>query len=218
MSADFNNPYLAARAEWLERYGSYIKSRNQWRVVAFICLSIVMLSVGGNVYQSMQSKIIPYVVEVSRLGKVVAVQRADQAEDVPAQVIQSTIAQCVSDWRTVTADFGLQEKLINRLSGHIAGTAKGILKTWYENNSPYERGKDILIEVKPNGVPMSVSADSWRIEWTEIVRNHEGAFMGSTAYEATITISIKPPTTEAGILRNPLGVYIVNVSHSKIIN
>ena len=218
MNKSFSNPYLSARAEWLERYGSYIKARNQWRVTAFVCLILALLSVGGNVIQTMQHKVVPYVVEVDRLGKVVAVERADQVGAVPPRVIQAAIARSISDWRTVTADFSLQEKMIKRLSAHIAGPAKGILRTWFEQNSPYERAKDMLVGVKIKGVPLPVSAESWRIEWTETVRNHAGVAMLSTAYEATISISIKPPTTEDRILKNPMGVYIIGLSWAKIIN
>jgi len=216
--ADFNNPYLAARAEWLERYGSYIKGRNQWRMAALICLVITAISVSGNVIQSTQQKVVPYTVEVDRLGKVMAVGRADRAEAVPPRVTQAEIARSIIDWRTVTADFGLQEKMIQRLSAHITGAAKGKLKAWYEENSPYERAKDILVEVRVDGVPLPVSNESWRVEWTEIVRNHSGVAMSSTAYEATIKISIKPPITEKRILLNPLGVYIADLSWAKLIN
>ncbi len=153
MSNHLHNPYLAARAEWLERYGSYIKARNQWRMFAFFCVAAALLSIGLNAFQSWQHKMVPYVVEVDRLGRVGAVNQAVHAAEVPPRVIQSEIARAVMDWRTVTADFGLQEKMIQRLSAHIAGQAKGILRTWYEQNSPYERAKDILVEVKIKSVP-----------------------------------------------------------------
>jgi type IV secretion system protein VirB5 len=218
MSNSLSNPYLAARAEWLERYGGYIKSRNQWRMTAFVCLTMAILSVGGNVIQTLQHKVVPYVVEVDRLGKVIAVERADQVGAVPPRVIQASIATSISDWRTVTADFSLQEKMIKRLSAHIAGPAKGVLKAWYEQNSPYERAKDMLIGVKIKGVPLPVSAESWRIEWTETIRNHSGVAMLSASYEATIAISITPPTTEDRILKNPMGVYIIGLSWAELIN
>ncbi len=218
MSKDFHNPYLSARTEWLERYGSYIKARNQWRNFAFFCLAIALISVLLNVYQSQQQKIIPYVVEVDRLGRVAATEEASQITDVPPRVIQSEISRIIMDWRTVTADYGLQEKMISRLSAHIAGQAKGILSSWFESNSPYIRAKNILVEVAIKGVPLPVSDDSWRIEWTEIVRNHAGVALSETVYEATLPIKIIPPHSEDRIIKNPMGVYIVGLSWSKLLN
>lgn len=218
MSNHLHNPYLAAREEWLERYGSYIKARNQWRMFAACSMAVALLSIGLNTFQAYQNKIVPYVVEVDQLGRVGAVNQAAHAEDVPPRVIQAEIVRAVMDWRTVTADFGLQERMIQRLSAHIAGQAKGILRTWYEENSPYTRAKDILVDVKAKGVPLPVSDDSWRIEWTETVRNHSGVALYSTVFEATLTILIKTPTTENRIIKNPMGVYIVGLSWSKLIN
>ncbi|TAU61606.1 VirB8/TrbF family protein, partial [Rhizobium ruizarguesonis] len=38
------NPYLAARQEWSERYGSYVKAAAAWRIVGV--LSLVMAVIG----------------------------------------------------------------------------------------------------------------------------------------------------------------------------
>ena len=46
------SPYLNGREEWLERYGSYISRAAQWRVAAFLCLIITVVSVTGNVIQA----------------------------------------------------------------------------------------------------------------------------------------------------------------------
>lgn len=52
----------------MERYGSYIKERNRWRVIAVINSCIALISVLGVIYIGSQSKFIPYVVQVDRLG------------------------------------------------------------------------------------------------------------------------------------------------------
>ena len=37
-SGEGKNPYLNARQEWLERYGSYISRAAQWRLTTIIAL------------------------------------------------------------------------------------------------------------------------------------------------------------------------------------
>lgn len=121
-----SNPYLNGREEWLERYGSYISRAAQWRMVAFFCLILTGISITGNVMQANQVKTVPYIIEVDKLGKSSVVNRADRASATPQRLIQAEIAACISDWRTVTADVELQQKMIERLSFFMAGSAKGV--------------------------------------------------------------------------------------------
>lgn len=121
------SPYLNGREEWLERYGSYINRAAHWRMAAFLCLMITVVSITGNVIQANQAKTIPYIIEVDALGKTGVVARADTASATPKRLIQAEIAKCISDWRTVTADVELQQKMIERLSFFMAGSAKGVM-------------------------------------------------------------------------------------------
>lgn len=212
------NPYLSGREEWLERYGSYVSRAAQWRMVAFICLLLTGISITGNVIQASQVKTVPYIIEVDKLGKSSVVARADRASSTPQRLIQAEIASCISDWRTVTADVELQQKMIERLSFFMAGSAKGVLREWYEANNPYEIAKSgKLVHVEIKGLPLPVSSDSYRVEWVETVRSHAGVLLDSHTYEATVTIQINPPTVDAVLLRNPGGVYITSLSAGKVV-
>ena len=212
------SPYLNGREEWLERYGSYISRAAQWRMTAFLCLMIATVSITGNVIQASQVKTVPYIIEVDALGKAAVVARADRASATPKRLIQAEIAKCVSDWRTVTADVELQQKMIERLSFFMAGSAKGVLRQWYEANNPYEIAKSgKLVHVEIKGLPLPVSSDSYRVEWVETVRSHAGVMLDSHTYEATVTIQINPPTADAVLLRNPGGVYITALSAGKVV-
>ena len=212
------SPYLSGREEWLERYGSYISRAAQWRMVAFFCLIITGISITGNVIQASQVKTVPYIIEVDKLGKGAVAARADQASATPRRLIQAEIAACISDWRTVTADVELQQKMIERLSFFMAGSAKGVLRQWYEANNPYEIAKSgKLVHVEIKGLPLPVSSDSYRVEWVETVRSHAGVTLDTYTYEATVTVQINPPTVDAVLLRNPGGVYITALSAGKVV-
>jgi len=212
-----HNPYINGREEWLERYGSYISRAAQWRVAAFLCLILTGLSLTGNVIQARQVKTVPYIIEVDNLGAIGAVARADRASSTPKRLIQASIAMCISDWRTVTADVELQRKMIERLSFYMAGSAKGVLREWYEANNPFEIAKNKLVHVEIKGLPLPVSPDSYRVEWMETVRSHAGVLLDSHVYEATATIQINPPAADAVLLRNPGGIYITALSAGKVV-
>jgi type IV secretion system protein VirB5 len=211
------NPYLSGREEWLERYGSYISRARQWKVMSFLTALALITSVAGNVIQARQVKVVPYIIEVDKLGKSAVIARADTASSTPKRVIQAAVAACIADWRTVTADVELQRKIIERLSFYMAGSAKGVLREWYEANNPYEIAKNKLVHVEIKGLPLPVSSDSYRVEWMETVRSHAGVLLDSHVYEATVTVQIHPPTTDAVLLRNPGGVYITALSAGKVV-
>lgn len=212
-----DNPYLNAREEWLERYGSYISRAAQWRAAAFICLCVTAVSITGNVIQARQTKVVPYIIEVDKLGQASVIARADEASAPSGRLIQSSIAAAISDWRTVTADMELQKKMIERLSFFVSGGAKGVLKQWYTENNPYEiakSGKLVHIEIKD--LPMPVSSDSYRVEWTETISNHTGELLDRQTYAATVSVQLVPPKADAVLLRNPGGVYITALTTSKV--
>lgn len=213
-----NNPYLNAREEWLERYGGYISRAAQWRMIAFIALATALFSVVGNIVQLSQDKIKRYFVAVDELGRVAAHKIDGPVGQTPSRVIQAEIASAIENWRTVTVDKELQQRMVRNLTSHTAGAARGVLKQWYDNNNPYEiasAGK--LINVTIRGLPLPVSKGSYRVEWTETVRNHQGVELMRDDYEAIVTVEILIPEDEKTVLQNPGGVYITNLSAGKII-
>ena len=215
---EFSNPYLAAKEEWYDSVGSFVQAAAQWRIVAVVALVLACLSISVNVIQAAREKVVPYVVAVDKLGAALAVSRAEVAGPTPTAVIQAELANLVINWRTVTADLDLQARMVDRLSSFARGSAKGVLTEWFEKNNPVARARNgRLVSVNIKSVPLPVSQNSWRIEWQETVRNHVGTTMEITQYEATMTVSIQPPKTDAEILRNPGGVYITELSFGTVL-
>lgn len=87
-----DNPYLSARREWNERYGDYIVQARNWRGAAFAALAIAAVLAVGVVWQAAQSKVVPYVVQIDKLGDAVAVARADRAAPADARVVKAQLA------------------------------------------------------------------------------------------------------------------------------
>jgi type IV secretion system protein VirB5 len=213
------NPYIDGHIEWQEMFGSYVHQAFMWRLVALFCLLILSISVYGNVYQSKQNKVVPYVIEIDKLGQSAAVKRADSTSPIPQRVIQSEIASVITNWRTVTADVDLQRRMVERLGYFISGSAHGFISEWFERNNPYKTAKNNkLIQIDIKGLPLPVSNDSWRIEWTETVRNHSGVFQSASTFEATMMVAIVPPTTDDQIMNNPGGIWVTELSYSTVLS
>lgn len=85
------NPYLAARQEWTERYGSYVKAAAAWRVVGILSLALALVGFSYALYLSTQVRLVPYIVEVDRLGTSVASGFPEQIEYADARVVRATL-------------------------------------------------------------------------------------------------------------------------------
>lgn len=203
------NPYLAARQEWNERYGSYIAQARAWRLAALISLTIAVVSTGGVVLIASQSQIVPYIVKVDKLGSAVAVDRADRAERPDEAVIVAQLARWVNSVRSVYVDAGAQRALVKEGYAMInrRGDSFGSLNDYMRANDPFERAKTETVAVEVQSV-LPISGDSWRLEWREDVRARDGARVSSTQYQATVNISFNPPRDEATLRINPSGLYI----------
>ena len=114
------NPYLDARREWNERYGSYIQEARRWRTVAAVAAAITLLAVGGVVWIGGQSKLVPFLVMINQKGEAL-VGRVATPGEVNDDMIRALLAGFVEDWRSVSVDGGMQKKMIDNVYAHLSG-------------------------------------------------------------------------------------------------
>lgn len=211
-----SNPYLAARLEWNERYGSFIQQANMWRGFAFGSLLIAVIAVGGSLYQASKSKLIPYVIEVDKLGTTVGVKRADEAKQADHRVVRAALAAFVQNTRMVSPDGYLQKAALLNAYAYLsnADPSTAALNEFFSKNSPFERAQTETVTVEIN-TALPLTKDSWQIEWTETVRTRKGAVKEVSRWKAVSSIYLAAPTTEAAMLKNPLGVFIKDYSWTK---
>jgi type IV secretory pathway TrbF-like protein len=205
------NPYIAARREWNERYGEYIARERAWRSIAILCGVISVLAVVGIVWMGVQNKLVPYVVEVDKLGSAVAVQRADSAALPDSRIIRSQLARWITDLRTVYVDAAAERTAITDAYAMInqGGAAFGMLNDYMrqEEHQPFLRAQSETASVEVQSV-LPLTSDTWRVEWVETVRDLTGHEKIRTPWSATISVLVHPPTDERAILRNPTGLYV----------
>ena len=114
------NPYLAARRTWNDHVGGVVSSRQTWQVIGILSLLIALAGVGGVIHIGSQSKFIPYVVEVDKLGQTVAAGPVQAASKADARVIHATVAEFITDARTVTPDVALQRRSVFRVYAKLS--------------------------------------------------------------------------------------------------
>jgi len=210
------NPYIAARREWNERYGDYISEARTWKVVAMAALGIALVAVGGVVWIGAQSKVIPYVVEVDKLGEPVAVNPAMQAAPVDPRVIEAELARWVFDMRTIDADATAERHYINDGYALIASNSAAYqaMNDHFAASDPFKEATNQTVQVQVESV-LPLSANTWRIEWEEVATGRNGELAYDQEWQADVTIAIHPPSDAAGIMANPMGIYVTDFSWTK---
>jgi type IV secretory pathway TrbF-like protein len=204
-----DNPYLSARREWNERYGDYIARARNWRWAAFAALAVSLVLAVGVVWQAAQSKVVPYVVEVDKLGDAVAVARADRAAPADVRVIKAQLAAWIVDVRSVSSDPLAQKSALSRSYAMIAATATIFLNDYYRQHSPFGQNRTVAVSVD---AVLPVSKQTYQLQWSEDVRDLQGRDLTTAHWLASITVAFDPPTDERGVLSDPLGLYITGIS------
>lgn len=212
------NPYLAARREWDERYGDLITRARNWRAAAFLALAVVAVEAVGLIALAMKTKVVPFVVAVDSLGRVVASGPAEQATAADDKLKRAALLQWVGDLRTVTTDGIAQRKSIDRVYAMIArgSSAQVQVGDFYRNDPPHERAATQMVSVDVKAVYAS-SEKSYEVEWVETTRGLGGDVKAEQRWKGSFTLAVNPPTDERLIRVNPLGVYVTNVSWSRVL-
>ena len=217
------NPYLAARRSWNDHVGAVMTSRQTWQVMGILCLMIALASVGGIIHIGSQSKFIPYIIEVDKLGQALAVSPAQLIATPDQRVVHSAVASFINDARIVTPDIALQRKAVFRvysmLSANDPATAKA--NQWFngtEESSPFTRATKETVGIEIHSV-IPQTPDTWQVDWIEIVNDRQGIVQGEPsrmrALVTVYTIPSTPQTTEEQVRMNPLGIYVRDFSWSK---
>jgi type IV secretion system protein VirB5 len=211
------SPWIAAKHEWNERYGDLISRARNWRMAALLALLLAVVEAGGLIALSLRSKTVPFIVAVDSIGHVVGSGAAEQAPVIDDRMKRAALYQWIQDLRMVIADPLVQRRSIDRVYSMIGqGTPAQVLITdWYRNNTPFDRARTETVAVDVRTV-LPTTSRTYEIEWTETTRDHAGTVMGSQNWKGVFTIAVNPPTDEKLAHINPLGIYVIDTSWSKV--
>ena len=213
-----DSPYLAARKEWDERYGDLITRARNWRAAAFMALGIALIATGGLIALALRSKVVPFVVAVDNLNRVVASGPADETSVADDKLKRAAIYQWLSNLRTVTIDGIAQRKAIDRAYSMIANgsPAQVAIGDYYRIDPPHQRAQTRTVDIEVKAV-FATSDRTYEVEWMETTRSLTGQVQGEERWKGSVTIAVNPPSDERLVRVNPLGVYVTNVSWSRVL-
>lgn len=205
------NPYIAARQEWNERYGSYVKAAASWRIVGVTGMLMAVIGFSYALYQSTQVKLVPYIVEVDRLGTAATVGFPQQIEYADPRVVRATLGSFVSNFRSVTPDAVVQKQYIDRAYALLRSGDPSTQKVnaWFRGNSPFDRARTITVAIEVTNI-VPLSNQSYQVDWTEYERDRAGKELAQRRFRGITTVTLTPPQDEAVIRLNPIGLYLTD--------
>lgn len=206
-------PFQRAGQVWDDRIGSARVQARNWRLMAFSTLFMAGAIGSALVWQSLQSRIVPYVVEVDRLGEARAVSEAESGHMPTDPQIAWHLARFIENVRGVSLDPVLMRR--DWLSVYDLATQRGarFLDAYARETDPFARLGERTVAVQVTSV-VRASDHSFQVEWIETAYER-GAKSGSSHWTAILTIVTRPPRSADVLRRNPLGIYIDAIDWSR---
>lgn len=206
-------PYQRAGQLWDERIGSARVQARNWRLMAFGCLVLAGGLGGGVLWQSVQSRVVPYVVEVDRLGEARAVAEAETAFRPTDPQVAWHLARFIRNVRGISLDPVVIRQ--DWLEAYAFATQRGsqFLDDYARSADPFARIGERSVTVQVTSV-VRASDRSFQVKWTETIFER-GSAAGRSNWTAILTVVTRTPANAEVLRRNPLGIYVDAIDWSR---
>jgi type IV secretory pathway TrbF-like protein len=206
-------PYQRAAQAWDDRIGSARVQARNWRLACLASLALSGGLAGGLVWQSARGTIVPWVVEVDKLGEAREVAPAQANYRPTDPQIAYHLARFIENVRSVPADAVVLRQNWLRAYDFVSDKGALALNDYARSNDPFALVGKSQIALDVSSV-IRASPSSFRVAWTER-RYQDGALAQTSRWSAIVTIVLRPPRDADGLRRNPLGVFVDALNWSK---
>jgi len=206
-------PYQRAGQLWDERIGSARVQARNWRLMAFGGLFLTTGLSGELIWQSMQSRVVPYVVEVDSLGEARAVTLAATDYKPTDPQIAWHLGRFITNIRAKSLDPVLMRE--NWLSAYDFASPRGaiFLGEYARSANPFGDVGDKTVSVQVTSV-VRASDTSFQVKWLENAFER-GSLAATSRWTAILTVTVKPPKNAETLRKNPLGLYVDAIDWSR---
>jgi type IV secretion system protein VirB5 len=181
--------------------------------MAFACLGLSTALSGGVLWQSLQTKVVPYVVEVDKLGEARAVTPAEAGYHATDPQIAWFLTRFMTNIRSVSLDPVLMRQ--DWLSAYDFATKRGavFLGDYANSADPFAQVGERTVSIQVTSV-VRASDRSFQVKWIETVYQR-GSQAGTSHWTAILTVELAPPSSAETLRKNPLGLYVDAIDWSR---
>jgi len=206
-------PYQKAAQVWDERIGSARVQAKNWRLMAFGSLILSAGLAGGLLWQSARGTVVPWVVQVDKLGEAQAVAPA-QADYQPSDAqIAWYLARFIEEVRSIPADPIIVRQNWLRAYDFTTTAGAAALNDYARADDPFAKVGRQQIAVDVSSV-IRASPASFRVAWVQR-RYQDGALAATERWTAILSVVLQPPHDADRLRKNPLGIYVTAINWSK---
>ena len=217
------NPYLSARKEYSDRYGSAVKDAARWRQISILMVMLCIAFGVAMMWLASQNKVVPYIVQVDKHGYAVTIKSAQEGSVADTRVVVAALGGFFVNFKTVVTDVASQRRMLNDVYSYLAknSSAETAVSQYYKEHNPFvatQNKREYTVQVEIRSIVRSGGDDkSWQILWTE-EKVDQGAVIESTEWRAIVSVAISPVRELAEVLKNPLVIYITEINMAQDIN
>jgi len=207
------------KVKWNELFTKpMIEKRNLMVFTVLSLITNIVLSV-GYINLSKKSEVAVWVVEVDQTGNAVTVGKAIKSEIDNEYVIRAHLYNFIEMTKTIITDPEAMRRNFEKVYTMITPEVQNFLNQYYRENDPMENARKISRQVIPKAF-LKQSDKTFIVEWSEIDRDLSNKILEQNDWKALITITQAPPKTEKEMMEkpyNPFGIYIKNISWSRVL-
>lgn len=164
-------------------------------------------------WTSATGRIVPWVVQVDKLGAAQAVAPADASYEPSDPQIAFHLARFIEAVRGIPADPIVLRQSWLRAYDFTTTSGAAALNDYARTNDPFAKLGRSQVSVEVSSV-IRASPSSFRVAWTER-RFQDGALAATERWTAILTVAIQTPRDPETLRKNPLGVYVSALNWSK---
>jgi len=206
-------PYQRAAQAWDERIGSARVQARNWRLMALGELFLIAGLAAALVWQSARGTIVPWVVQVDRLGEAQAVAPAIANFRPTDPQIAWHLARFIEQVRGIAADPIIVRQSWLRAYDFATDRGALALNDFARASDPFGRVGRQQVAVEVSSV-IRASDDSFRVAGIE--RTYENGQLARTErWTAILTIVVQPARDAERLRKNPLGIFVHAINWSR---
>jgi type IV secretory pathway TrbF-like protein len=206
-------PYQKAAQVWDERLGSARVQALNWRLAALGMIGLALVLAAILTITVARSGVIPYVVEVDRLGEVRAVGPAAEPYRPTDAQIAHFLARFIENVRSLSIDPVVVRANWLRAYDYVTDRGAQTLNDYAREADPFGKIGARTAAVEVTSV-VRASGDSFEIRWKESTYEN-GAVTKVERFTGVVTIILKSPTTPEVLRKNPLGLFVHSLNWSR---
>lgn len=206
-------PYQRAGQVWDDRIGSARVQAKNWRLMAFGALGLAGILTLGLIWQSLQSRVVPYVVQVDREGTVQALAPAVQHYQPTDAQTAFFLSRFITDVRSLSIDPVVVRNNWLEAYDYVTDHAAVALSDYARRNDPFKAIGERSVSVQIISI-VRASDTSFQVKWSEQHFDHD-TLASTERWTAILSVVSKEPANVTVLRKNPLGLYVNGLNWSR---